>query len=152
MQYSLSPGPQSHFPTPHSSDLAKRLTSSVLPPADQKMKQKKSKERMLAQPFFLPAIFHAETMPLLLKGEVNSTRHSSHSVPYWSQIAHKITCYEKPQNILGHKKFQQVTSLVIFTLHLNNPSQIRKPSMPQTKVHTCMKRDYDYCLQGKKPL
>lgn len=145
MQYSLSPGPQSHFPTPHSSDLAKRLTSSVLPPADQKIKQKKSKERMLAQPFS-PANFHAETMPLLLKGEVNSTRQSSQSVPYWSQIAHKITCYEKPQNILGHKEFQQVTSLVIFTLHLNNLSQIMKPSMPQTKVKTCTKRDYDYCL------
>lgn len=102
MQYSLSPGPQSHFPTPHSSGLAKRLTSSVLPPADQKMKQNKGKERMLVQLFFFPAIFHAETMPLL-KGEVDSTSHNSHSMPYWSQISHKITCYEKPQNILGNR-------------------------------------------------
>lgn len=95
-------------------------------------------------------------MPLLLKGEVDSTRHNSHSMPYWSQISHKITCYEKPQNIcdhfFGHKEFQQVISLVIFTVHLNNSSQIRKLSTSQPKVKTCTKRDYGYCLQVKKPL
>lgn len=88
-------------------------------------------------------------MPPLLKGEVDSTRHNSHRMPYWSQVSHKITRYEKPQNVLGHKEFQQVTSLVIFTLHLKYQNE---EAMSQPKVKTCTKRDYDYCLQGKKPL
>lgn len=83
---------------------------------------------MLALGFF-SGIFHAETMPPPLKEEVDSTggdglevdttRHSWHRMLFQSQVLHKITSYEKTENIQGHKIFWQVIPLLIFMLCLN---------------------------------
>lgn len=136
MQYSFSPCAQSHFP-PSSLQLPCQKAHFICAAPSRlknETKQNKGKERMLVWGFFFwhfPCWDNA-TAPQREGGlhwwrwtwgghglEVDTTRPTSHSMPYQTQVLYKITSYEKTENIQDHKVFCQVISLLIFMLHLN---------------------------------